>query len=46
MYDYKIYVNDTKYTEVHSHQELIECVEQIRVERGDGATYTIKIVKV
>ncbi len=45
MYDYTIYVNKVKYADVHNHQELIECIEQIRVERGDGAKYTITIDK-
>lgn len=43
MYDYEIYVNETKYKEVHNHQELIECIEQIRVER---AKYTITLKKI
>ena len=45
-YDYEIHVNGNKYTEVHSHQELIEYIEQIRVERGDGAKYTITLLKI
>jgi hypothetical protein len=46
MYDYAIYVNGTKYTDVHNHQELIEYIEQIRVERGEGAKYTITLHKI
>jgi hypothetical protein len=39
-YDYVIYVNNSKYGEANN-QELIELIEQIRVERGEGAKYTI-----
>ena len=45
-YDYVIYVNDSKYAEANNHQELIEYIEQIRVERGEGAKYTITIYKI
>ena len=45
-YDYVIYVNGSKYAEVNSHQELIEYIEQIRVERGEGAKYTITLHKI
>jgi hypothetical protein len=44
-YDYSIYVNNSKYGETNSHQELIELIEQIRVERGEGAKYTITLHK-
>jgi len=46
MYDYIIYVNDSKYAEANSHQSLIEYIEQIRVERGERATYTITLKKI
>jgi len=46
MYDYAIYVNGVKYTEVHNHQDLIEYIEQIRVERGEGAKYIITLHKI
>lgn len=46
MYDYAIYVNGTKYKEVHNHQELIEYIEEIRVDRGEGAKYTITLHKI
>ena len=45
-YDYVIYVNGSKYAEANNHQELIEYIEQIRVERGEGAKYTITIYKI
>lgn len=45
-YDYVIYVNKSKYGEAHSHQELIELIEQIRVERGEGAKYTLTLEKI
>lgn len=46
-YNYLIYVNGSKVCqEVNSHQELIEYIEQIRVERGEGAKYTITIHKI
>ena len=45
-YDYVIYVHGNKYAEVNSHQELIEYIEQIRVERGEGAKYTITLNKI
>ena len=45
-YDYVIYVNGSKYAEANSHQELIEYIEQIRVERGEGAKYTITLHKI
>lgn len=44
-YDYIVYVNGNKYKEVHSHQELIELIEEIRVDRGQGAKYEINLVK-
>jgi hypothetical protein len=44
-YDYSIYVNGNKYADAHSHQELIEFIEQIRVERGEGAKYSITLQK-
>lgn len=34
-YNYTIYVNDVKYANVKNHQELIEYIEQIRVELGE-----------
>jgi len=45
-YDYVIYVNGNKYAEANSHQKLIEYIEQIRVERGEGAKYTITLNKI
>jgi hypothetical protein len=45
-YDYIIRVNGLKYAEANSHQELIEYIEQIRVERGEGAKYTITLTKI
>lgn len=44
-YNYIVYVNGIKYTDVHNHQELIECIEQIRVDRGEGAKYAILLEK-
>jgi hypothetical protein len=43
-YDYVIYVQ-SKYGEANNHQELIELIEQIRVER-EGAKYTITLHKI
>lgn len=45
MYRYTIYVNDIMYGEVNSHQKLIEAIEQIRVDRGEGARYMITLFK-
>lgn len=45
-YNYVIYVNNNKYAEANSHQELIEYIEQIRVERGEGAKYIITLHKI
>jgi hypothetical protein len=45
-YNYVIFVNGRKYREVNSHQKLIECIEEIRVERGDGNKYTITLEKI
>ena len=42
-YDYVIYVNNSKYGKANSRQELIELIEQIRVELGKGAKYTITL---
>jgi len=44
-YDYTVYVNGIKYADVSGHQRLIECIEEIRVERGEGAKYTITLDK-
>lgn len=45
-YDYIICVNGSKYAEANSHQELIEYIEQIRVERGERAKYTLTLHKI
>ena len=45
-YHYIIYVNKVKYKVVFTHQALIECIEQIRVERGVGSKYEIILLKV
>lgn len=45
-YHYIVKVNGKEYCEVFSHQELFEQIEQIRVERGEGATYKIELHKV
>lgn len=46
MDNYTIYVNDVKYAdEVIGHQRLIEYIEQIKVERGEGAYYKITLFK-
>ncbi|MDA3780882.1 MAG: hypothetical protein PF487_11790 [Bacteroidales bacterium] len=45
-YNYMIYVNGSKYAEANSHQELIEYIEQIRVEREEGTKYTITLHKI
>lgn len=45
-YNYAIYVNNCKYRDANNHQELIEIIEQIRVERGEGAKYTITLHKI
>ena len=46
MYNYTIYVNDVKYAdEVIGHQRLIEYIEQIKVESGEGAYYKITLFK-
>lgn len=44
-YRYTIFLNNIKYADVYNHQELIEYIEQIRVERGEGAKYTITLHK-
>jgi hypothetical protein len=45
MYNYQILVNGSKYAKATTHQELIEYIEQIRIERGTGAKYTIALEK-
>ncbi len=47
MDNYTIYVNGIKYSNnnVIGHQSLIEHIEQIKVERGEGAKYTITLKK-
>jgi hypothetical protein len=45
-YDYIIYVNGSRYGEANNHQKLFELIEQIRVERGEGAEYKITLHKI
>jgi hypothetical protein len=45
-YNYSVAVNGNYCTKVTGHQELIEYIEQIRVERGEGAKYSIQIDKI
>lgn len=45
-YKYKIEVNGENYADADGHQELIEYIEQIKVERGEGAKYTITLHKI
>lgn len=44
-YIYEILVNNSKYGEATSHQQLIEMIEQIKVDRGEGASYSITLNK-
>ena len=44
-YQYLICVNDVKYATAYNHSQLIEYLEQIRVERGEGASYKITLYK-
>ena len=46
MENYKIYVNNEVYADANNHQELIEYIEQIRAERGEGAKYIITLHKI
>lgn len=44
-YNYIIYINDCKYAEVNSHQELISCIAKIRAEHKEDSEYTLTVCK-